>query len=535
MKTTLSVLLFFLAALFFLDSCSQVVPPVGGKKDTLAPVLTESLPINRQKNFKGQIIELTFNEDIRLDNPNQKIIITPQPDEIFRVKARPNSFRILFEKPLKDSTTYTLNFTDAVKDVNEGNPALNLKLVFSTGNLIDSLRVRGNVVDLQTGLPVLNTLVGLYIPSDTLTPTRIKPYFFTRTDTSGNFNLENIRSGTYRVFAFDDKNLNLLYNPGVERVAFLRDSLVVNRNVDTLKFELFPYYNTPPRVSRTEQRASSYTLVFDRGLTDYRTQFANPADSLPSFLRTPSELTFFNTSSSTDTIRVQINALDSLGNTATLNQGIRFRQASRQEKPVALEARVQPGTGDDIERNAKFVIQFSKPVARTTPDSIRLFTDSLTLVPLAAENFVWSNSRTQLTITKSTPARQSIRFMLGKGAFISIQNDSTAAARYQYALRNPENYGVLFGQINTTEPKFIVELLNENFKVVDRQFNTPTYRFTYVKPGKYRLRVILDKNGNGKWDSGNLPERQLPEPIIHYPTVIPLKQNFEYSQDINTL
>jgi len=532
MKTTLYVLAVLLTALCMLDSCSQVVPPTGGKKDTLAPVITKSIPQNREKNYKGQFIDLTFNEGIRLDNANQKIVITPQPDEAFRTKVRPNGFRILFDKPLKDSTTYTFNFADAVKDANEGNAAPNLKLVFSTGNQIDSLRIRGTVTDLQTGRPVLNALVGLYLPSDTLTPVKIKPYFFSRTDTSGTFSLENIRSGTYRLFAFDDKNLSLLYNPGAERIAFLQDSLVINKNNDTLRFALFPYYNTPPRVSRTEQRTATYTLVFDRGLSTYTARFENPKDSLPSFLRAPGELTFFNTSTSTDTIRVQLSAVDSLGNVATLKQNIRFRQAVRADKPIPLEVTVRPGAGDDVERNARITLQFSKPIARITPDSIRLLADSLNPLALTGEHFTWSDNRTRLVISRQTSARKAVRFLLGKGAFISVLGDSSAAVRFQYPLRNVENYGILFGRVNTQEAKVIVELLDETYKVVDQQL-TKEYRFVSVKPGKYRLRVILDRNGNGKWDSGNLPDRKQPEPISFFPTLINLKQNYEINQDIN--
>jgi hypothetical protein len=95
------------------------------------------------------------------------------------------------------------------------------------------------VTDIQTGQPTLNTLVGLYIPNDTLTPTKTKPYYFTRTDTSGIFLLENVKDGRYKLFAFDDKNLNFILNPNTEKVAILKGDLNLTANNDTLKLQLF--------------------------------------------------------------------------------------------------------------------------------------------------------------------------------------------------------------------------------------------------------------------------------------------------------
>jgi len=513
--------------LLLLNACSQVVPPTGGKKDTLAPELVKSIPLQKQTNYTGKIIDLSFNEDVRLDNPAQKILITPQPDEIFKVRSRPDGFRLIFDKPLQPNTTYTFNFTDAVKDINENNPAMNLKLVFSTGSVLDSLRVGGKVVDLRTGQPLLNSLVGLYIPNDTLTPIKNKPYYFTRTDSSGNFSVENIRSGQYRVFAFDDKNLNVLYNPGVERIAFLKDSLVVNQNVDTLALALFPYYNTPPRVSRSEQRANTYTLVFDRGIRNIGVRFNQAADSLPSYQRSPNELTFFNSRSITDTVRVQLTATDSLNNTATLNQTIRFRQAARRETPEALTITTIPANSDDVDRNLELMLQFNKPISRINADSLQLLSDSLSREVLTEHNLRWENNRTRLVVTKAIAARRAVRLNLGKGAFISVLGDSTAAARLRFGIRNEENYGTLSGTLKTSASQFIIELLDEAYKVVRTLPNQRTYRFLGIKPGKYRLRVIIDINGNGRWDSGDLAKRQQPEPIYYYSGLIPVRQNFE--------
>ncbi|WP_128545373.1 Ig-like domain-containing domain [Larkinella soli] len=526
-------LLLFALILVFLNSCSQYAAPIGGKKDTLAPVLVKSMPVNKQKNFDGRTLDLTFNEYIRVENPNQKILITPEPEAPFKYRARPNSLRLIFDKPFKENTTYTFNFSDAVKDVTENNPTTDLKLVFSTGSTIDSLRVGGKVTDIQTGQPVLNTLVGLYIPTDTLTPTKIKPYYFTRTDSSGNFLIENVKDGRYKIYAFDDKNLNLTLNPATEKVAFLKQDVLLAANIDTLKLTLFPYYNTPPRSVRTEQRVTTYTYIFDRGIESFTVKFSNPQDSIPAYFRTPTELTFFNGKASTDTIRVQLTVTDSLKNTSELSQRFRFRTPTRRENPDPVTFTARPANSEDVDRNLRVELKFNKPIRGITADSIQIISDSTTRQIVTAQDYKWDENQTRFILTKATNTRSRVEIRLGKGAFISVLNDSTAAGILSYNLRDPERYGTLSGRINTSARQLIIELLDDEFKVIDRQLNNPSYRFTMIKPGKYRIRVIIDENGNGRWDSGNLTEGRLPEPIFFHNTrPVSIKANFDIS-DIN--
>ncbi|WP_421828062.1 Ig-like domain-containing domain [Larkinella sp.] len=526
----------FAIIVVFLNSCSQYAAPIGGKKDTLAPVLVVSTPINKQKNFKGKTVEVFFNEYIRVENANQKILITPEPEAPFKVKIKPTSLRLSFDKPFKDSTTYTFNFTDAVKDVTENNPALSLKLVFSTGSTIDSLRVGGKVTDIQTGQPTLNTLVGLYIPNDTLTPTKSKPYYFTRTDTAGVFLLENVKDGRYKLFAFDDKNLNFILNPNTEKVAFLKGDLDLTANNDTLNLQLFSFYNTPPRSVRTQQMVNTYTYVFDRGIEKYSIRFNNPEDSIPSYFRTPTELTFFNAKATSDTIRVKITVTDSLKNTTELTQKFKFRTSTRRETPEPVTITAKPADNGDSDRDLKLELEFSKPMKQITPDSLMLYSDSTNRIPLTQQDYRWENNQTRFVLTKSTTARNNLIFRLGRGAFISALTDSTARTELNYTIRDPEKYGVLTGRANTSAKQFIVELLDENFKLVEKQLNNPTYRFVNIKPGRYRLRIIIDENGNGRWDSGNVTENRFPEPIFFFTNnkgIIPIKQNFDVNADID--
>ena len=123
--------------------------PPGGKKDTLAPVVTTSIPLNKSKNFKGKKIELNFNEYITVKSLNQELLITPSIGN-YETRIRPTGLTLVLDSALKDNTTYTFNFRNAVEDVAERNKGKNIKLVFSTSNRIDSLKIQGSVKHLLT-------------------------------------------------------------------------------------------------------------------------------------------------------------------------------------------------------------------------------------------------------------------------------------------------------------------------------------------------------------------------------------------------
>src|SRR5688572_2342398 len=145
----LRTIAFAILVLLFFERCAQQVPPTGGKRDSIPPNLVESNPLNKTLNFKGKKIELFFDEYVVVDNINQKLVITPESDNPYSYKQNGMSVLLTFKNPFKDSTTFTLNFGDAIKDFAEKNPVKNLKIVFSTGNTLDSGRVYGTLKDIR--------------------------------------------------------------------------------------------------------------------------------------------------------------------------------------------------------------------------------------------------------------------------------------------------------------------------------------------------------------------------------------------------
>lgn len=537
----LLVFLFLLSLPVLLQNCAQVASPPGGKKDTLAPKLVESTPKNRQLNFQGKTIELLFDEYVAAENLQQKLLITPQDTNPYTVRLLPQGLRLIFNENFKPNTTYTISFADAIRDVTERNIAENPKLVFSTGPTIDSLRIGGTILDADSKLPVFNMVVGLFGPNDTLPVQRKRPQYFARTDTNGVYLIENVKAGVYKPYAFQDADLNLVNNQPGERVGF-RDTLVnLTRNYDDIDFIGFRG-TVKPRIARRERADETMGLELSSGIASYRLKpqpptsaSLTPADTVVSFLERPNFIRIYKPTgrAAADTIAVALTAIDSAGNITDLKERLYFSPLkSRTRDKTALVFDIDPKSGDQIDNNQVFTLIFNKSVKTFDPARFRLFkSDSTKALPATVTSFSFSNGNARLTIMARTNLTDTLNLLFQRGAFISIQNDTAARVRVQYRVLNPDDYGLIAGTVNRPNEKFVVELTDENYKVLRSVANTASYSFPRLKPGRYRVRLIVDRNGNGRRDAGNIQKLMQPEDLIYHPGItkgiVPLKANFE--------
>jgi hypothetical protein len=520
-----------LLALILLTRCAQQVAPTGGKKDTTPPNLIGALPENKTLNFKEKEIELFFDEYVIVDNIQQKLIITPETENPYTYKQKGTSVLLTFKKNFEDSTTYTFNFGDGIKDFAERNPAQNLKLVFSTGSTIDSARVYGKITDRQTNLPVFDALVGLYKPSDTLNPEKQKPYYFSRTDSSGIFAIENIQVAEYRLIALDDKNRNQLYNTKDERIAFLDSSIRVGADSIAYKLELFLSDVTAPRIQRTIPKVNNYTVVFNKAIEKIHVKFPGK-DTLAYFLESATQVKFFNSGNAADTTLSKIVAIDSLGQTFEQEQKITFLQQRGKDRQLdVFTVRTTPERNKPLARNFTYTFFFNKPIITIQPEQIELQNDSLSKKPLSEMTWQWNPYRTELTVEGKSSAKDSIRWIIPKGALISVEGDTLMAGVYKHPVLKEDEYGILRCMVKADSgTHYIVELVSKEFKVVRTTTSSP-YSFIQIPPGDYQLRIIIDKNNNGRWDTGIFKEGKQAERIIYYPSLITVKSNFEFDDN----
>jgi len=185
-------------------NCAKISSPSGGQRDKKPPVVVKSNPLNGARNFRGKKIEIEFNEYVVLDNINDKFMVSPPMKKKPRVFIRGKNVDIEFDDKLKDSTTYTFYFQDAIRDLNEGNILQNYQFVLSTGQVIDSLSVTGNIYNASDLEVPDKTIAIMYRELADSAVEKHLPEYISRLDPTGYFRINNIRPGTYRLFGLAD-------------------------------------------------------------------------------------------------------------------------------------------------------------------------------------------------------------------------------------------------------------------------------------------------------------------------------------------
>lgn len=245
MKATKAIFYFFLIVSVFSvyiitnSGCAQIGSPTGGPKDTLAPVLVSANPPLKNTNFTGNKITLNFNEYVNLDNIQNNLLIAPYPKTTPEINFKLRTVTIKLKDTLLENTTYTINFGNAIKDVNEGNILKDFSYIFSTGNTIDSLELKGNVIVAETGKVDSTLLVLLYHNANDSSVKKRKPDYIARLSNQGAFTFHNLPSGTFSVYALKDEDGSKTYNSPFEEIAFADSDIIISPSVKPVTLYAF--------------------------------------------------------------------------------------------------------------------------------------------------------------------------------------------------------------------------------------------------------------------------------------------------------
>jgi len=220
-------LLIYSALILFIGACAKVSLPSGGVKDRTPPVVVKSVPLNGARNFKGKKLEIQFDEYLILDNINEKFMVSPPMKKKPRVFLKGKNVEVEFDEKLKDSTTYTFYFQDAIRDLNENNVIQNYQFVLSTGPVIDSLSVTGNIYNAYNLEVPEKTEVIMYRELADSAVVKHLPQYITKVDQFGYFRIDNVRPGTYRLYGLKDGDNSKNYNLPDEEFAFMDSTIVV--------------------------------------------------------------------------------------------------------------------------------------------------------------------------------------------------------------------------------------------------------------------------------------------------------------------
>lgn len=527
MKKKSSHLLSFLFLTTIFISCAQFVPPTGGPKDITPPSLTKSQPVNGTLNFKDKLITLSFDELIDINSLRQELIITPQPKGAFDVKVKSNEVSLKFDDEFNDSTTYTFNFRKGIKDLNEKTPAQNLKLVFSTGNEIDSLSLSGKTNYLWTGQIAEDILVGLYAINnkDSIPVLKRKPSYFIKSDTSGLFKFENIKSGKYQLLAFQDKNSNLIFDQKNEQFSFQADTIKLDSNLSSLSLALYPNDRTELKVKRSLARRNNYSITFNKNYEKIEVLFPTSDSLTYQFQR--EELLFYKYPKTNDTTLTKIIVLDSLGQTLELENKIYFLEdLNDKDKIQELLIRSEIKPNQNLKKPITYNFNFEYPISSLDTTKIQILGDTTFFESFSTH---WLDpSHTSLEITTNPIAQRELKFTFLNSAITNYKSDTNTTYTLINKLYPQESYGLIDGKIEGDSSSYIVQLIEQqSLQVIDYQLTNSKFVFKKVIAGNYYLRIIKDANGNHRWDTGNFELQLPPEQIIIYPELLKLKENFE--------
>lgn len=532
-------LLLYLPLALVLLRCANQSSPTGGPQDKEPPELYSSSPENNSKNFSGKNIELVFTEDIKLKDPKEEILITPSVGKNTKYIVRKNRLTIEPEFPWKENTTYSLSFREGVQDITEGNPADNLRIAFSTGPVIDSLSIQGRVKE-TFGETIPQKITVAVYESDTFNIYKHAPVYFTKTDKKGRFSIQNLKAGKYYLYAFDDKNKNLKAESKSERHAYLLDPVDPAVKSDSVLLSLIMVDARPIQITSIRHTDKGTRVRFGKAVDSITLISTRKNDFLMTQGDNETELNFYHAFPKGDSIQVKISAVDSVAQRIDTTFFIKYSETKTAAEQFGTKEK--KFFYDRRKKEINLVQWYNKPIGAILLDSIYLQTDTTAFIPVKKENVKLDTLKKDIHITipfEPVELKEGAKkpfdpiLKLGKGAVISIERDSSKTLTRKVVVPQEKETGLVSIKVETREKNYIVQLVNKENKVIQSAINPKDLTFQFVEPDEYKIFVIIDKNGNGRWDAGNIFKKTEPEKTLYYLSEegkysFPIRANWEY-------
>lgn len=579
--------IFIIIAAAVMYSCANIGNPSGGPIDKTPPIFMRSNPTPNAVNVKDRKIEIFFDEIVTLKDPSTKIIVSPAQTEMPRMSALGRKVTVELVDSLLPNTTYTIDFSNSIQDNNEGNAIDNFAFAFSTGSVIDSMRVSGYVLDSRTLEPMQSVVVGLQSNLADSAFHKEKLQRVALTNDRGQFTIRNVSPGSYHIFALKDLDRDYKFGNPTEDIAFL-DSIIVPsigsreaadtvyndlNEIDTIMRATRPAYfpNDILLSMFNEDRKSQYlanNLRVDS--TRISLTFAAASDTLPSLSivgrndvpdqwytlersQTNDTLTYWIRPPhlvSADTLIVATTYLrtDTASNlswgTDTLKFTFQRQKAKKKKKNEETDSLEQirfmelhPLANGTQEVYAPLLLQTGTPIERYSREAFHLqrkLQNDTTFYPAEIKSIALRDStlnRRDLILKVDWEPGAAYTLAVDSLAMTDIYGLQTKPLKVDFNVRKMEEYGNIVFNIPAVRDSAIVELLDGTEKIVLRApVKNHRAELLNLLPGKYYARLFIDRNGNGKYDTGNYDMHLQPEETVYFPGAINLKKNWDVEQ-----
>lgn len=531
MKKYFSGFLFLIISLSFVE-CAKKGTPQGGELDTEPPKFLRATPENYSTQFNKEEIRIYFDEFIKLDDAQKQIIISPpmaNKPSITPLGSPSKYIRIKLNDTLRKNTTYAINFGKSIVDNNEGNPLPYFKYVFSTGNYIDSLSVSGTISDalLKEADPFISVM--LYDANETYSDSLVfttPPRYITNTlDSLKTFELTNIKEGMYHLVAVRDLNNDYKYNPGKEKIAFLKETIKIPLDT-SYNLQLFKE-DLAFKAERPKQVAKQKLLIGYKGKTNLDSISISPITAVPAdfeyrftkLVDKDSLHLWYKPVVATDSLRFKFNSEKDTTNLITRITDM---------KADTLVVTTEPSGNIDFNKN--FIIKGSTPLVSKDDSLIKILDKDSVDVAFTSELKLLEN-RLQISFNKNE--NDTYRIKILPGAITDFFNATNDTISKTLKTKSLSDYGnVRLNLQNVQSYPIIVQLTDEKGVVKAEKISKDqsNIAFELIPPGKYFIRVIYDSNANGQWDTGNFLLKINPEEIVYFPELLEVRPNWDINQ-----
>ena len=562
-----------MAGMLLLAGCAnRGIGPQGGPKDSIPPVPLHSDPEMGALNFDGKLIIVTFDEYLELNNVMSNLMMSPPQSTPPEVKARGKRLMIKFQDSLRENTTYTIDFGDAVCDYRERIPLHGYSFYFSTGEQIDTLEYSGRVFDGANMNPMGGILVGIH---ENLADSAFEKEPFLRvakTDDEGIFRIRNMHEGTYRLYALDDVSRDYRLTVS-EALAFADEPIHIKpetnspekaMEVDSLQNDsmapmpkplapLFLFKEEQQRLylQRTTRPERHKILISFSSKPDSLAQIRALSDSLR-------YMTQYNAKGDTVTIwlsdsmsigqdslyfETRYRRTDSLYHLEWATDTIRaiWRAPRMTAKAKEAQDRKNRNRRLELKSNARkgfeifdtLHLRCVTPMASIEIDSIHLYERIDTILkPVSFTLAEHDSFPTEIAFIASFQPEGKYELRIDSGAIHDIYGVTHIAGSYPLQLKSLTDYSTLRVKLSPFSTKMRIQVLNSKDQVVrELPAEADGTLFEYLKPDGYYLRCYEDRNGDGKWTTGAWAEKRQPEPIYYFPEKIQTKSNWDFEEE----
>jgi len=535
-KSKYWLILLFLVPII-LTNCAKRGNITGGLKDTLAPVLLSSFPENYNKKFEGTTIKLNFDEYVKVKDASKEVIVSPplkKPLTILPQGGTSKTLTLRINDTLQPNTTYSINFGQSIIDNNEGNPYTAFKYVFSTGDTIDSLSVKGTTSDALSQTDDDYVSVMLYA-AETFTDSTIykePPLYITNTlSKNSNFTLDFVKEGTYYLIALKDKGKANLYDPAVDKIAFYEKPITFP--VDTTEvINLKMFVETEPFSIKRPEQKSNNKVNFGIGKTKYE-DF-----TIEALLNNEKIATRFTRVNKKDSIQLwlpplEIGKQDSLQIKLT-NAGENYEYALKLKTLKQIDS-LQISAPKNLKLNFRdqFTLTPSTPIENFDKSKISIVKKDST--PIAFEPVINKLDNT-IELLFDKEEKEVYTATILPNAIVDFYGKANDTLVSVLAIPDYRDFANLTIDLeNVKSFPFIIQLLDSKEAVIYEAYSEKETQFIFdaILPNKYTVRIIYDTDKNKEWTTGNYLLKQQPEEVFYYPALIDARANWEINQTIN--